>query len=181
MDAAMMASKNGTPTPTLTPMMTLLLTPSVLPPRMLSVPAGEKGSAVDVGGGGTNDTGLPLVPVMAWIFAPKAITLATEFCVVAGNVASDPGGTAVTKVFVTVFLEVDCSDTGQFTSPVDKHIVAVCVILVVIVVVSRSSLATIVGAVAVGATVEAVRLTAQPLAKVVNHMGICVSGVGPQV
>ena len=44
---------------------------------------------------------------------------------VVGKVAVEPEGTAVVNVLVTVFLEVDCSETGQFTRVVPRHTVAV--------------------------------------------------------
>jgi hypothetical protein len=173
MQRATMVINTGTPTPTLTPMMTLLLTPPVSPMIMVLLPED---------GVGTYDTGLPLVALIPWIFVPKAILLTTVFCIVAGNVASEPEGTAVTKVLVTVFLEVDCSETGQFTSPVDRHTVAVYVTSVLIVVVVRSPLAVIVAAVAAAlAAAVALLVTAHASFMVVYQIGIWVSGVGPHV
>jgi len=172
MQPATMVINTGTPMPTLTPMMTLLLTPPVSPLITLLLPED---------GVGTYDTGLPLVALIFWIFVPKAIVLRTVFCVVAGNVASEPEGTAVTKVLVTVFFEVDCSETGQFTSPVDRHTVAVCVTSVLVVVV-RSSLAIIVAAVAAAlAAAVALPVTAHASRMVVYQIGIWVLGEGPHV
>jgi hypothetical protein len=170
MQTATMVINTGTPTPTLTPMTTLLLTPPVSPLIMVLLPED---------GVGIYDTGLPLVALIPWIFVPKAILLTTVFCIVAGNVASEPEGTAVTKVLVTVFLEVDCSETGQFTSPVDRHTVAVYVTLVLIVVVVKSPLAVIVAAVAAAAV--ALPVTAHTSFMVVYQIGIWVLGVGPHV
>jgi hypothetical protein len=173
MQTATIVINTGTPTPTLTPMMTLLLTPPVSP--LIMVLLTEDGV-------GTYDTGLPLVARIAWIFVPKAILLTVVFCFVVGNVASEPEGTAVTKVLVTVFLEVDCSETGQFTSPVDRHAVAVYVTSVLIVVVVRSPLAVIVAAVAAAlAAAVALPVTAHTSFRVVYQIGICVLGVGPHV
>jgi hypothetical protein len=172
---ATMAINTGKPMPTLTPMMTLLLAPPVFPLITLLIP--EDGDGV-----GIYDTGLPLVALIFWIFVPKAIVLTTIFCVVTGNVASEPEGTAVTRVLVTVFFEVDCNETGQFTSPVDWHTVAVYVTSVLVVVVVRSFLAFIVAAVA--ATLDAavaLRVTAHASPMVVYQIGICVLGVGPHV
>jgi len=178
MQTATIIINTGTPTPTLTPMMILLLTPPVSPLRIvLLVLLLEDGV-------GTYDTGLPLVALIPWIFVPKAIVLTTVFCIVAGNVASEPEGTAVTKVLVTVFLEVDCSETGQFTSPVDRHTVAVYVtsVLIVVVVVVGWPLAVIVAAVAaVLAAAVALPVTAHTSPIVVYQIGIWVLGVGPHV
>jgi hypothetical protein len=178
MQTATIIINTGTPTPTLTPMMILLLTPPVSPLRIvLLVLLLEDGV-------GTYDTGLPLVALIPWIFVPKAIVLTTVVCIVAGNVASEPEGTAVTKVLVTVFLEVDCSETGQFTSPVDRHTVAVYVtsVLIVVVVVVGWPLAVIVAAVAaVLAAAVALPVTAHTSPIVVYQIGIWVLGVGPHV
>lgn len=174
MQPAIMAINTGTPTPTLTPMMTLLLTPPVSPLITLLIP--EDDVAVETG---TYDTGVPLVALSFWIFVPKAIVLTRVFCVVAGNVAAEPEGTAVTRVLVTVFFDVDCSETGQFTSPVDRHAVAVYVTSVLVVMVVKSFLAITVAA-ALAAAV-ALPVAAQTPARVVYQIGICVLGVGPQV
>jgi hypothetical protein len=83
---------------------------------------------------------------------------------------------------VTVFFEVDCSETGQFTSPVDRHAVAVYVILVLVVTVVRSSLAIIVVEVAAALAIAvALPLTAHASPMVVYQIGICVLGMGPHV
>ena len=113
MNTAVTAINNGTPTPTLTPMISLLLTPLVSPLRTPVTLVGEEV--------GTKDTGLPLVELMAWILVPKAIVLTAVLLAAVTNVALDPEGTVITRVFVTVVLDVDCSETGQFNSPVDKH------------------------------------------------------------
>ena len=161
----MIAINTGRPTPTLTPMMILLLTPPVFP---LITPLRPEGSEEAVDVGGTYDTGLPLVEVITCLFVPKAIVLVTLAWVVAGKVASDPESTEVTRVLVTEFFMVVCSDTGQFTSPVDRHIVAVYVISVLIVVVVKPPLAFKVATLsATVAAAVAVPVTAHTSARVV--------------
>lgn len=191
MQLATMAIKTETPTPTLTPIMILLLTPPVSPSITLLIQEDGVGT-YDTGEteeteevcvtGGIYDTGLPLVALISRIFSPKAIVLTTVLCVVAGNVALEPEGTAVTRVLVAVFLEVDCSEAGQFMSPVDRHTVAVYVTSVLIVVVVRSSLASIMAAVAAALAAEVtLPLTAHTSRMVVYQIGICVVGAGPHV
>lgn len=102
------------------------------------------------------------------------------FRVVAGKVAPEPQGTTDVKVLVTI--TVDCDRTGQFTSPGDTHTVAVYVTSVLVVVVNRSSLATIGAVVAAALAVTGVLLvTAHASPIVVYQIGIEVLGVGPQV
>ena len=66
MQAAMLASNNGNPTPTTTPMIILLLTPPVFPSTILVIP--------EVGPG-TYDVGVPLEGFIACALLPKAIVL----------------------------------------------------------------------------------------------------------
>lgn len=120
MKPAITPISTGTPTPTLTPMMSLLLTPLVFPSSTPTIPV-----AVGEEVGGTNDTGLPLVELIALIFLPKVIALTLVPGVAVTNVAFDPEGTTVTKVLVTVLREVDCKLTGQLMRPVERHCVAV--------------------------------------------------------
>lgn len=173
MQPAMMTINTSAPPPTLAPIMILLLTPPVSPLMMLLL----------VNDGiGMYDTGLPLVALISWILVPKAIVLTTESCVVAGNAAAEPKGTAVTMVLVTVFFVVDCSEAGQFTNPVDRHTVAVYVTLVLVVVVTRSSLAIIwVAEAAALAAAVALPVIAHASRSVVYQIGICVLAVGPHV
>jgi hypothetical protein len=120
MKPAITPISTGTPTPMLTPMMSLLLTPLVFPSSTPTIPV-----AVGEEVGGTNDTGLPLVELIALIFLPKAIALTLVPGVAVTNVAFDPEGTTVTKVLVTVLRDVDCKLTGQLIRPVERHCVAV--------------------------------------------------------
>ena len=176
----MIIIKSGTPTPTLTPMMTLLLTPPVSPSTVLvnvdSLLVGFDVAVVEVDVFGIYDTGLPLVASTSFALAPNATVFTTASLVVVGNAASVPTGTAATNVLVTTFLTADWSEAGQFTSPVDKHTVAICVTTVVDVVIP-SSLPTIAELVTVGAA--AVFVPAQASASVVYQIGTCVFGAGP--
>lgn len=130
---------------------------------------------------GMYDTGLPLVAINFWISVPKATVLVTLSCVVAGKVGLEPEGIAVVRVLVTLYFDVDWSEAGQFTSPVDKHTVAVYVTVVVVVFVVRSAL----GANVAAAVVVAVELTfpetAQASKMVVYQIGVWKVGFGPHV
>jgi hypothetical protein len=110
----------------------------------------------------------------------------------------------VVKVLVTVLTEIDCSEAGQFTNPVDKQPVAVYVSVVFVVVVVRACLGNnelknppleLVAALpdevaaapfpdevtaALPATVE-LPPTAHTFARVVYQRGTWVCGVGPHV
>jgi hypothetical protein len=122
MHPAITAINTGTPTPTLTPMTSLLLTLPVFPfsTPLIPVPTLPVAEAV-----GTKDTGLPVVELIALIPVPNAIALTAVPVVAVTKVAFDPDGTTDTRVFVTIFLDVDCREIGQFMRPVDKHCVAV--------------------------------------------------------
>jgi hypothetical protein len=174
MHPAITAINTGTPTPMLTPMISLSLTPPVFPFSTPLIPL-LVAEAV-----GTKDTGLPLVELMALIPVPNAIALTAVPVVAVIKVAFDPEGTTDTRVFVTVFLEVDCRETGQFMRPVDKHCVAVYVYVTsVLVVVDEAAFrAVTVAPVAAALTVP---VAAHAAARVVKNSGIWVSGVGPHV
>jgi hypothetical protein len=162
MNPATIAINTGKPTPTLTPIMTLLLTPPVFPLTTPLIPEGCEDTV------GTYDTGLPLVALIPCFLVPNATVLRTVACAVAGKIASEPDGTEVVKVLVTEFFKVDCNETGQFTSPVDWHTVAVYVTSVLMTVVVRSSLAfKLAVELAVFAVTVAVPAAAQTSARVV--------------
>jgi hypothetical protein len=162
----------------LRPMISLLLTPPVLPFKTFTIP-GLVGEEV-----GTKDTGLPLVELMAFIFDPNAMVLTAVFLAAVRNVAFEPEGTTDTRVFVTVFLDVDCKETGQFRSPVERHRIAVFVkVTLVLVVVDDTEFgaglrADIVARVAAALTFPVVE---QAAARVVKKSGTWVLGVGPHV
>lgn len=156
-EPAMIAINIGTPTPTLTPIMSLLLTPPVSPSMTPVIP--DVGVLV-----GTKDVGVPLVDSRFLTFVPNAIVLATEFCVVAGHVAVDPDGTEVISVLVAVYFDVVCSDTGQLSRPVDRQPVPVYVVELMSVVVVKPVAST---ALAVNAALVEVVFARQELASVV--------------
>jgi hypothetical protein len=93
----MIAISTGTPTPILTPMTSLLLTPPVFPLKTLVIPVPPVGEEV-----GTKDTGLPLVELIAFTFVPKGIVVTAVLIAAVKNVAFEPEGTTENSVFVTV-------------------------------------------------------------------------------
>lgn len=118
-----MTHNTGTPTPTLTPIINLLLTPPVF--SFETSPAGGPPALpVDVvKGGGTYDFGTPDEPVMDNAPFPNseaanAVTAADD------QITLNPDGTTVLRVFVTTFREIVCSDAGQLIRPGDKQAVA---------------------------------------------------------
>jgi hypothetical protein len=133
---------------------------------------------------GTKDTGLPLVELRAFTFVPKAMVVTAVLLAAVRNVAFEPEGTTDTSVLVTVLWDVDWRELGQFSSPVERHRIAVFVyVTFVLVVVDDTEFgaglrAAIVAPVAVALTVP---VTAHAAARVVKKSGTCVLGVGPHV
>jgi len=172
---AIIPINTGTPTPTLTPMISLLLTPFVFPLRTPVSPVPPVGEEV-----GTKETGLPLVELIAFTFVPKGMVVTAVLLAAVMNVAFEPEGTTETSVFVTVLWDVDCRDAGQFRSPVERHKIAVLVYVtsVLVVVELAAFLAVIEAPVAAVLTVP---VTAHAAARVVKKSGTWVFGLGPHV
>lgn len=94
----MIAARTGTPTPTLTPIMTLVSTPWTSPSGCSGVGPllPEIDVTEEVGGGGVYDVGDPVVASIAFIFVPNGTGVATPVPAVSGKVASEPAGMTVT-------------------------------------------------------------------------------------
>lgn len=87
-------ARNGTPSPTLSPMMSLLFVPSVLPLRMPPSPPVD--DAVDEVDWGTYDVGVPDVAPSLYVLVPKGIAAVIEAEVLVGIVFVVPDSTATT-------------------------------------------------------------------------------------
>lgn len=127
---AMTATTAGRPSPTLSPMMSLLLTPPLSPLSTAPSPVGDADGPVVcvrdvvVGGGGTYDLGVPDDPVSDMASFGKG-TVANAVTAAFDHTTDDPDTTVALKVLVTTFLDTVCSEAGQLIMPRDMHAVAV--------------------------------------------------------
>lgn len=128
MIAAMTASRTGTPRPTLTPIMTALLTRCF--PDFSSddaaEPLGDNDEVVVVGGGGGGvyDFGFPDELVIVTASAGKSTFLNVDVGPV-DQAADAPDAMVDVSVFVTMFLVKLCKEAGQLIRPGEAQTVAI--------------------------------------------------------
>lgn len=129
MIAAMAASRTGTPRPTLTPIMTALLTRCFSDSSPdVSEPFGDDDEAVVVGGGGGGggvyDFGFPDELVIVTASAGKSTFWKVDVGP-ADQTTGAPDATLDVSVFVITFLVRLCSEAGQLIRPGEAQTVAV--------------------------------------------------------
>lgn len=127
MIAAMAARRTGTPRPTLTPIMTALLTRCFpdFSPDDESEPPGDDDEAVVVGGGGGGvyDFGFPDELVIVTASAGKSTFWKVDV-ELADQTTDAPEATFEVSVRVITFLVRLCSEAGQLIRPGEAQTVA---------------------------------------------------------
>lgn len=128
MIAAMTASSTGTPRPTLTPIMTALLTrcfPDFSPDDAAEPPGDDEAVVVGGGGGGgVYDFGFPDELVIVTASVGKSTFLKVD--VGPADQATDaPDATLDVSVLVMMFLVRLCNEAGQFIRPGEAQTVAI--------------------------------------------------------